>query len=954
MNGRMCDCNSFKEDILKNAWVRRSLSLFHLNTRSLRKKGDQLALYLEELSWEFDVLSFTETWYMNQSDVYHFDGYNHMGLFRSGKRGGGVSLYTKVGLNCSLLHDFCVMTNDIEILTAACRDTIIIVVYRPPSGKTKAFLEYFDGVLTQLSVSGRFGIVLGDINIDLQSASSVQNEFCSMMLCYGYENRIGSATRVTATSETLIDICFTNIVSGRILSGVLAADISDHLAIFCILEDLSSKKVIETQFKTRKINDDTLQAFRELVQEVDWSQIINEQDSNISFNLFHSKIKELYSKAFPVYFWKKHKRARKPWMCPALYGKIKQRNKLFEDWLKHKDELKFKEFKIYRNKVNAELRKAKREYYNRKFHSADQPQKFWKVYKEVTNMTPEFTCLSELNTQGETLCGAELCERFNRHFLTVAMDQMRDRSVFDPVTYINTCTQGTLFLHPTDEGEIKRVIDSLKSNSAPGPDDIKPLPIKSVASTLASPLAHIYNSILRSGLFPDELKIARVTVIHKGGSKDDLNNYRPISLLSVFAKILECLIHKRLAAYATDFHLISPKQFGFCKNKSTETALIQIKEKIIENIEQKLFTVGIFLDLRKAFDSVNHRILIEKLNAYGIRGHANNLIQSYLSNRKQFVKLGDYVSELRTINKGVPQGSILGPLLFLFYINDIENIPFTQDILLYADDTNAFFSGSELKEIEEAANNWLCNLSNWLISNDLQLNIKKTKYILFRARNTPIDYEINLTFHAESLQQTKTIKFLGVHFEEFLSWNVHVNHLKLKMSKVVGALWRVKNLIPTRYRLNTYYAIIQSHLTYCLLIWGKTTSGNLQMLTIMQKKAIRALESLNYNESTRPFFKKYGIFYLEQLYLYKLAVYIYTQRKQNSHSFDNTYLMKNDSFCFRKINYILPRLRTNYGLQSMKYLIPNALNEHAVLAEAIYYPSINTLKRFLREIFIVW
>lgn len=255
------------------------------------------------------------------------------------------------------------------------------------------------------------------------------------------------------------------------------------------------------------------------------------------------------------------------------------------------------------------------------------------------------------------------------------------------------------------------------------------MPLKAVVHVICLPLSHICNLILSSGIFPNQLKIARATVIFKGRDKNDLGNYRPISVLPMFSKVIEETINSRLIHIFQKKNIIVKNQYGFQKKKSTEMALLDIKAKLADNIENKLLTVGLFLDFKKAFDSVQHDILLLKLSRYGVGGTALDIVKSYLENRLQYTNIGKAKYEFGEITCGVPQGSILDPLLFIIYINDIVNIPLTPDIVLYADDTNVFFSGPNTDDLKLKANIWLQSLSNWLRANGLNLNAKKTRFL---------------------------------------------------------------------------------------------------------------------------------------------------------------------------------------------------------------------------------
>ena len=249
----------------------------------------------------------------------------------------------------------------------------------------------------------------------------------------------------------------------------------------------------------------------------------------------------------------------------------------------------------------------------------------------------------------------------------------------------------------------------------------------------------IINESFSSGTFPDKLKIAKVTPIFKKGSRSDKNNYRPISILSVFSKIFEKLMHKRLFRYLERLCILHELQFGFREKFSTSHALISLIEHLKKSLDEGEFGCGIFIDLRKAFDTVNHSILLQKLEYYGIRGVANNWFKSYLSDRYQYVSINGITSDVKPVLCGVPQGSVLGPLLFLLYVNDLPNCSDKLTFHLTADDTNIYFSSNNLNIIQSTLNIELNHVSQWLYANRLSLNIEKTNYVLFHSpRKKPL------------------------------------------------------------------------------------------------------------------------------------------------------------------------------------------------------------------------
>ena len=293
------------------------------------------------------------------------------------------------------------------------------------------------------------------------------------------------------------------------------------------------------------------------------------------------------------------------------------------------------------------------------------------------------------------------------------------------------------------------------------------------------------------GEYPDLLKIVKVIPIHKGGSTQDINNYRPISLLSIFDKIIEKLAHKRLYNFLIEHNILYENQFGFRKNNSTGFALAQITEMIKVSIDGK-FGCGIFVDLRKAFDTVNHKILLTKLNHYGIRNSMLKWFHSYLTDRKQFVSFNGKSSELLKNNCGVPQGSVLGPLLFLLYINDLPNISKILNFYLFADDTNIYYESNSLIELERTVNKELRKLYLWLNVNQLSLNIDKTNFIIFHPFNKPSKHNVAIKINKKAINEKESIKYLGVIIDSSLCWKHHIINLTNKISRAIGIMYKLR------------------------------------------------------------------------------------------------------------------------------------------------------------------
>ena len=431
----------------------------------------------------------------------------------------------------------------------------------------------------------------------------------------------------------------------------------------------------------------------------------------------------------------------------------------------------------------------------------------------------------------------------------------------------------SFFVDPTNEAEIINIINHLKEG-APGRDEIVARNLKCISDSIAYPLAQVANLSFQQGIFPEELKIAAVTPLYKAKDPMMFNNYRPISLISVFAKILERLMYNRLLKFINKNQLFNKHQFGFRDKHSTFMALIILIENLVNAIDNGKCAVGIFLDFQKAFDTVDHCILLDKLYFYGIRGQAFDWFSSYLHNRQQLVNYYGYESDLKTIKCGVPQGSILGPLLFLLYINDLPQVSEYFMPILFADDTNLFATGYNLNDIVSEINKEIANIYAWVKANKLSLNIDKTNFMLFTPKCVP--QSINGIFiDGNKIMEVTETKFLGVIIDCKLNWSPHITYISKKVAKGVGIILKARKLFDQETLLTLYYTFVYPYLNYCIHVWGKAYNVHIHDLIILQNKAIRIVHGVSPRTNANKLYFDYNILSLKRLYSYNIGIFMY-------------------------------------------------------------------------------
>ena len=538
--------------------------------------------------------------------------------------------------------------------------------------------------------------------------------------------------------------------------------------------------------------------------------------------------------------------------------------------------------------------------------------------------------------------------------------------IIKPEKYLKNENLNNFTISDVTNEEILEIINNLNNKSS-GPQSIPTNLLKLVADLIITPLSKIISNSFNTGVFPDALKVCKVIPIHKGDSADELNNYRPISLLSVFDKIIEKLMHKRLYSFLEQHNILFQNQFGFRKNNSTTFALLEITEKIKESIDNHKYGCGLFIDLRKAFDTVNHIILLKKLKHYGIRDSVNNWFESYLSNRKQYVFVNGESSQLRNITCGVPQGSVLGPLLFLIYINDLPNISKKLDFYLFADDTNIYFEAENPVLLETILNKELKKLHTWLVVNRLSLNIEKTNFVIFHPYNKPVKFNITLKIQKKAITEKKMVKYLGIMIDSGLTWHVQIDNLCKKNSRSIGLLYKIRPFVNTHIIKMLYYSLVYSHLTYAIEVWGSADNTHLNRILILQKRAVRMLTHSDKRHEDHSFSPSDPLFYKMQIHkvhdIFKLRItkFIFTSLEKsnptNFHSWfkliDHLYQHNTRSKFVDIVNSIttrtlfIPTSRTTYyGLKLTKVLGPKLWNN----LPSLFRVSNLTLSTFLKNL----
>ena len=441
-------------------------------------------------------------------------------------------------------------------------------------------------------------------------------------------------------------------------------------------------------------------------------------------------------------------------------------------------------YKKSRNEVNNILKQSKRDYFRSHLDSAkNDPKKTWKLINQLTSRNvSNGTNINKIEFNSEEMNDTcEIAEAFNTHFTEIGetLANKIPKTDTDPISYLKP-TNTTFSFKTIDVNQVKTLLGKINVNKSSGLDNIPNKLLKMAAQIVSQSLTHIFNKSLCTGSFPNDWKLARVIPIHKNGAKYDLNNYRPISIISAVAKVFERIIHDQFYHYLTNHNLLTKCQSGFRASHSTVTALLETTNKWSVNIDNGLLNGVVFIDLKKAFDTIDHKILLQKLAHYGVDQNSSTWFRSYLSDRTQRCHVNGHLSSNQSIKFGVPQGSIIGPLLFLVYINDLPNCLNDGSSSMYADDTNISFQSSNLDELEKIMISDLSRLNIWLKANRLSLNIAKTEYMIIGTRQKLITQDlnkINVRVDDTPIKRVQHTKSLGLIIDDNLQWKNHINAL---------------------------------------------------------------------------------------------------------------------------------------------------------------------------------
>ena len=939
------------------------LTLMHCNCRSISNCFDALLNLLLPANNPPSVIAVTETWLTtDNSDLFQIPNFTFVSQPRPTPH-GGTGIFVSNQFNVVVRSDLNLIESFIECLFvelsgSTTHNILIGCIYRPPNSDLALFHLAVTNFLSKIDSKPYKTIaILGDFNLDLLKHDSHSGtiEFINNFQAHSYVPCINVPTRITPHSQTLIDNIFVKCASPVIKAAVIYCDISDHLPIVAVLRTRLSFKAPKNAPLLRKYSDMALLNFNlELSTPLLWDDLRDLNCTNTMFDLFHTRYSLCFDKHFPLRAAPINHRnsPRHCWMTPSLIKCCHRKNNLYKNYIKNGlPEARLKYLK-YLSQLKKTLKLAEKTYYEKLLSSVTgNLKKTWAILNSLISKKDRSVFAESLTIKDNLVSNAtDIAEAFNNFFVDIGE---KLASKIEPIAtkfdqYLQRNLPNSFAALPTSRHEIESVILSFDSKNSSGYDGIPMSVIKASIYNISLPLELLINSSISNGCFPNALKFAKVCPVFKSGSKTEISNYRPISVLSCFSKLFEKIISVRLLDYLSRNDILHPAQFGFRKNHSTHMALLNLYDKIAAASDNNDYAIGVFIDLSKAFDTLNHSILLNKLYHYGVRGITLDWFSSYLSNRSQSVSVNGIMSSSRFITCGVPQGSILGPLLFILYINDIVSASSLLHFILFADDTNLFFSCHNLDTLARTVNAELDRISIWFKCNKLSLNVVKTNVMFFGHKRCKVYPTILID--GIPLDRVEHTKFLGVVVDARVTWKNHIAVVATRISRGAGALNRVKHILPLKSLLLLYHTLIYPHLLYCCVLWGCASKTNLDHLKSLQKRALRIITHSPHRTPSKPLFVKLNLLTLDDICVLQTLTFMHLFKLNLLPPSCDSLLTRSDlnkPYCTRNVSYFkcLP-FRTNLSKMCLRSRGPTLWD-----SVPAYLTIITTAHAFARAVF---
>ena len=843
----------------------KGLSILALNVRSLYPKLDELYIRF----CDYDFLCFSETWtnssHTNEMlslpgfDLFRLDrgivGQSKKGV-KCTKRGGGLAIYAKkeFGEFLNVYDSGCKTSVNLEQLFVILdkpnvKKSVLGVVYRPPGGKNSEGIDELSTTLRSLEKDFQGEItVVGDFNINYNLRHSNAFKLIKYMEReFNLNQIIKTSTRVTQNTSNCIDLIFTNMEYIKEY-GTLDMSISDHLPTYLVKKKAKLSPQYTTFWGRSYVNYNKDAFQRDIKSHHLWYKFWEEGEENPEslWQIFLTIITEVADIHCP--FKRMKFRDDSPeWITREMVQEISHKDYLYKRAKHSHDPNDWDLFHKKKNEVKKLLSSAKEEFIKDKLEEyGNNPRKFWRTINEMSgigkNKKRGTGCTKLLDDNGVVYENIEAAEYLNKYYVNVGPNLANKLNADWDKTKCKIDVDSVFNFVWINEREVVDLVKNIKISKSSAIDGLSTRILKDAFLVSHLELTYMYNLCLSNGVFPETWCISMVTPIPKTNSKStNAGDWRPISQICLTGKLLEKIVHTQLYNYLQLNNILSEKQFGFRKGLSTSLAIFEVLKELYSNWNDKNFSGCVFIDFSRAFDSINHNILFQKLEMYGLDPKPIDFFKKYMGNRTQRTKINGHTSEKAQVTCGTAQGSILGPLIFILYINDIfKSIDTDGQIYMYADDTLIVCKSNDIDIVTSKVQDSLNKMLIWCNANKLSMNLKKTKHLT--VKHTKPDHESPVLVNNNTIGTVQTYEYLGMILDNKLSMNEQVESMWKKANTKVGILSKVRRFISMKTAINIYKCMIRPHLDYIDFVVDSSASDRILKLDRLQEKAIRRIE----------------------------------------------------------------------------------------------------------------
>ena len=650
-------------------------------------------------------------------------------------------------------------------------------------------------------------------------------------LLFQMKQLISDYTRVNERSATTIDLIFTNIENNHIDSGVIPYSPSDHLFVYTTIsfKNLTKSSLHKYSYKRNMKNYSENSFLNDINDSHVFGNIGSYSEAQQAWLVWKNEFLKICNKHAPIRL-SRVKNTCSPWITNEILDSIYYRNYLHKKAIKSK---KLEDFTCYRkakNSIALKIKTEKKSFYAKIFSTSNSSHKFWNTVKTIIpNKNKHFVNQNLTAT------------KFNKYFSSIGTNITKNFN-YTNSTFNNSKVNFKFIFNDISSTFIFKCLSSLGCSSSMDILEMDTKLLKIAARLIAPSFAFVCNLSLRQGVVPLDFKLARVTPIYKGkGNKSEYTNHRPISVVSHLGKILEKAVKHQLVAFLTQHSLLSQYQMAYINGRSTQSALNFLINSWLKNIDSGMFTTACLIDLSKCFDCIHHKILFQKLKNIGITDTEFDWFCSYLYNRKQVVYFNNELSPEINLNIGIPQGTVLGPILFLIYMNELTSILPKNSCVMYADDITIYSSATTLTSSAFNLQNIINTTVNWINENGLNINVEKSNCIIIGSKDKTVNRKINLTINGNIIKQITEVKLLGLYIDDNLTWKSHCDFLSKKISQKLGLFKRLRTFLPLHVISNLYFPLIQSLIDYGITLWGNCAKSYLSLIQKLQNRTARII-----------------------------------------------------------------------------------------------------------------